>query len=361
MAVVVTPMAQQEFWRGKRVLLTGHTGFIGSWLFYWLQRWGAVTLGYALPPHTNPSFFNLLQLDNQGQHYFGDIRDFSLLRERVLDFQPDIILHLAAQALVRQAHADPLDTFTTNVNGTLQLLEIAREIPKLKAVLVFTTDKVYENIEVPRGYREDDRLGGLEPYGASKACAEIVAQSYWHAYFKNRGVPIATLRAGNVIGGGDWSQDRLIPDAVRAFAANQPVTLRHPQSVRPWQHVLEPCAAILRMVEYMTNQQTPFFGLNIGPDAAEAKTVGWVMDEFTAAWQRAGGNPETWRHQPDNSVYEAKLLLLDNALARHNLGWQPRWDTQTAIARTAEWYACWLRGGDIGAFTAQQFDEFLSV
>jgi CDP-glucose 4,6-dehydratase len=359
MQTATAKFPKPEFWHGKKVLLTGHTGFIGGWLWYWLQQWQSEMLGYALPPVSEQNFYTLLNLNQHGQERLADIRDFNPLRQAVLDFKPDIILHLAAQALVRPAHADPLHTFTTNFNGTMQILEIAREIPNLQGVVIFTTDKVYENIETPRGYREDDRLGGFEPYGASKACAEIVTQAYWHSYFKPKGMPIATLRAGNVIGGGDWSADRLIPDAVRAFAQSQPVILRHPEAVRPWQHVLEPCQAILQLSEYIIQQQSPFFGLNIGPDAIDAKTVGWVMDEFTRAWQDKTGQTASWRHEPDNRIYEAKLLLLDNALARHNLGWQPRWSSQQAIARTAEWYAAWHANQDLNALTRTQWQDFI--
>lgn len=353
-------MTNTNFWRGKRVFITGHTGFIGGWLYYWLHQWGADLFGYALPPATDPNFFTIMGLDKIGQQDLGDIRDYQRLQRAISDFQPHIILHLAAQALVRPAFADPIDNFTTNVNGTIQLLDAARHLPALESIVVFTTDKVYENTEISRGYVETDRLGGLEPYGASKACAEIVTQSYWHSYFKPRGIPIATLRAGNVIGGGDWSQDRLIPDAARAFAKGEQVILRHPESVRPWQHVLEPCAAILRLVEYLQQNRPPFFGINIGPDAAQGKTVGWVMDEFIRAWKTATpGTSPAWQHVPDNRIYEAKLLLLDNALARHNLGLVPRWDAVQAIAHTANWYAAFYQQRDMGAITAAQWQQFL--
>ncbi|TAH37555.1 MAG: CDP-glucose 4,6-dehydratase [Alphaproteobacteria bacterium] len=350
----------KNFWLNKRVLITGHTGFIGGWLYFWLREMEVELAGFSLAPSSDPSFYDLSGIKNYGKHHIADLRDAGAVKKAISEFNPHIILHLGAQALVRPAFKDPVDTFSTNVNGTIHVLEAARECKDLQAVLIFTTDKVYENIEVQRGYGENDKLGGYEPYGASKACAEIVTSSYWHSYFKSRNIPFATLRAGNVIGGGDWSVDRLIPDAVRAFGTGQPLILRHPQSVRPWQHVLEPCYAIMRIVEETAKHRSPLLSFNIGPDARDCQTVGWIADHFVTEWNTRSKSKAEWKHVPDNSIYEAKLLMLDNRLARKTLGWNPRWTTKQAIQKTAHWYAVQHQGKNVENVTRSQIMEFIN-
>ena len=356
---MTTPI-DRKFWKSKKILLTGHTGFIGGWLYFWLNHLGADVMGYALKPTGKTNFFTSAKLAKLGKSKIGDIRDLKKFRKTVVEFQPQIILHLAAQALVRPAYADPLETLTTNIDGTANILQIARECKKLQSALIFTTDKVYENIEVPSGYREDAKLGGYEPYGASKACAEIVTSAFWHSYFKNPLIPMATLRAGNVIGGGDWSVDRLIPDAVRAFNTGKPLTLRHPEAIRPWQHVLEPCYAILLMIQQMHKKPSPLFGLNIGPDAKDCLTVGAVAESFTREWNRQSSAKAKWRHTPDDSIYEAKLLMLDNSRAKKMLSWQPRWNAEQTVRQTVAWYLAHARGENMSQFTKTQIDQFTS-
>ncbi len=353
------PNIDTNFWKNKRVFITGHTGFIGGWLFFWLHKLGADLTGYALAPNSNPNFYDIAGLKKIGKHYIADICNFQKLADAIAAAKPDIILHLAAQALVRPAFKDPVDTFATNVNGTIHLLEAARACPSLQSALIFTTDKVYENIEIESGYIENDRLGGYEPYGASKACAEIVVSSYWHSYFKNPLLPMATLRAGNVIGGGDWSEDRLVPDAVRAFGDNLPLVLRHPESIRPWQHVLEPCYAILRMIEHMHHKREQLFSLNIGPDAKDCLTVGQVSDMLVGEWNKQLSAAVKWKHTPDDKIYEAKLLMLNNTLARKKLNWQPRWDAKQTVRNTVAWYAAHRAGENMAEFTAAQIQTFI--
>lgn len=354
------PHINNQFWKNKRVFITGHTGFIGGWLSFWLHDLGAELAGYALAPNSDPNFYGLTNLSGKGQQHIADIRDAATLKKTIMDFDPHIVLHLAAQALVRPAFKTPADTFSTNITGTINLLDAVRACKNLMAALIFTTDKVYHNTEIQSGYREDAALGGYEPYGASKACAEIVTQSYWHSYFKNPLVPMATLRAGNVIGGGDWSVDRLIPDAVRAFTSGAELVLRRPESVRPWQHVLEPCYAIMRMVEHMADQKPPLYSLNIGPNANDSHTVGSIADRFVAAWNSELNARAAWKHVPDHAIYEATLLKLDNHLAKKMIGWQPRWNIDDTIRHTVAWYAAHRRGENMEMVTRQQISDFIN-
>ena len=349
----------EGFWRGRRVFLTGHTGFKGGWLTALLHRLGAQVTGYALAPEPGPSLFATARIGElTAASYIADIRTGAALTAAMGDAQPSIVLHLAAQALVGRARAEPAETFDTNVMGTVRLLDAVRATPSVEAVVVVTSDKVYDNLEWPWAYRETDRLGGKEPYGASKAACEIVLQAYRHSYFLgDRPVPIASARAGNVIGGGDWAQGRLIPDAIRAFASGEPLIARNPAAVRPWQHVLEPLAGYLRLARALTEGLLlPLDGgLNFGPAAEDAWPVARVIDAVARRW----GDGAAWRQAPGVQPYEARLLEVDSARARAVLGWTPKWRLEAGLDRTVDWYRAVQDGEDPRAVTLRQIEEHL--
>lgn len=353
-APIPRPLPDASFWKNKRVFLTGHTGFIGGWLTLWLHDLGAKVHGFSLVPESKPNFFTLCNLDRLCDSEINDIRARETLEKSLKKFKPDIVLHLAAQALVRPAFKNPVDTLSTNVMGTAHMLEAMRHTPSVKAGVIFTTDKVYENTEVNRGYLENDRLGGYEPYGVSKACAEMITGSYWHSYFKGK-LGLATIRAGNVIGGGDWAEDRLIPDAVRAFTKGKPLEIRHPEAIRPWQHVLEPCYAILLLCEKMAKDTQHLRHYNIGPDESEAKNVGWIADNMVERWK----GKAAWNHAKSDSIYEAKLLTLNNSLAKKELNWHPVWSTAKTMDYTVDWYKAWDGGDEMDDFSRAQLERFL--
>lgn len=330
------------FWRGRRIFVTGHTGFKGSWLVAWLHRLGAVTRGYALPPATEPSMFAALDLAEFCDHREGDVRDAARLREALVEFAPEVVMHLAAQPLVRASYEDPAGTWATNVMGTAHLLEAVRACPTVRVVVVVTSDKCYENLEVARGYRETDRLGGRDPYSASKAAVEQLCDSWRRSFFApearngHAGV-LATVRAGNVLGGGDWAADRLIPDAVRAFADGREVRLRFPDATRPWQHVVEPLRGYLVLAQAAWHGGAAFGrAYNFGPRDADIHAVRRVMDEFVQRW----GPPARWTVEgaQNGQPHEARLLHLDCARAEAELGWTPRTDLAAALDLTVEWY-----------------------
>jgi len=327
---------EEQFWWGKRVFLTGHTGFKGSWLWLWLSELGALTRGYALAPETTPSMFVAAALERRGEHLLGDIRDAARLRASMREFQPQIVIHMAAQPLVRRSYREPLETFATNVQGTANLLDACRELPDLRSVVVVTTDKCYENRESLEPYREGDRLGGRDPYSASKACAEIVSAAFRQSYFAGSHTAIATARAGNVFGGGDYSEDRLIPDAVRAYQAGTSLTVRNPGALRPWQHVVDPLAGYLMLARALFETGEPFAApFNFGPLAGQQIRVADVIEGFTRIW----GDGARWLHEPESrTVHEAGLLLLDSTRARTELGWQPQARLDTALCHTVAWY-----------------------
>lgn len=323
-----------SFWAGRRVLLTGHTGFKGSWLAFWLQRMGAHVTGLSLAPLTTPNLHDLLGLPLQIDGRIGDIRDFRFVADVVAAARPEVVLHLAAQALVRRSYLQPLETFASNVMGTTNVLESLRQAPSTRVAIMVTTDKVYRNREWLYPYREDDHLGGHDPYSASKAATELVVASYRDSFLREAGVAVASARAGNVIGGGDWSEDRLIPDAVRAWQSGATLEIRRPESVRPWQHVLEPLSAYLVLAEQLWQQPELAAAYNFGPDSADAASVRSVIEQARQAYGRGSVQ---WGDATEGP-HEADLLMLDNSLSRHRLGIAPRWTLSAAVTRTMSWY-----------------------
>lgn len=349
-------------WQGVSVFVTGHTGFKGGWLSLWLSDLGANVHGYSLAPPTDPNFFtaasvaSILASDTR-----ADIRDLARLQEELERARPKVVFHLAAQPLVRGSYAEPIETLDVNVIGTAKVLEAARSVDSVRAVVVVTTDKVYENREWPYAYRENEPLGGRDPYSASKAAAEIVTASYRASFFSGRGhtARIATARAGNVIGGGDWAADRLIPDCLRAFAGDQPVSLRNPSSARPWQHVLEPVSGYTRLAEQLVGGEGEKYARawNFGPDERGNASVGDVARATAGEW----GSSAVVRHDDaGNHPHEAGLLLLDSGLARRELDWEPRWSLADTLARTVHWHKAWLAGEDMRSFSLNQIRDYLA-
>ena len=342
METMVSTRPNAEFWRGKRVLLTGHTGFKGGWLALWLDRLGAQVTGLALAPSTTPSLFEAARLAALCEHHVVDVRDAAGVAAVVRQARPEIVLHLAAQPLVRASYRDPIATFATNVMGTAHLMDSLRGQGDLRVAVVVTTDKVYANREWAYPYREHDALGGHDPYSASKAATELVAASYRDAFLKSQGVAVATARAGNVIGGGDWSEDRLIPDAVRAWQSGATLQIRRPHAIRPWQHVLDPLAGYLRLAERLWDDPALASAYNFGPRTDEAATVGSVIKLAREAF----GHGETQFGDGSDGPHEAGWLALDVALARVTLGVSSRWGLAEAVQRTMLWYRRLAEGAD---------------
>jgi CDP-glucose 4,6-dehydratase len=343
-----------DAWQGRRVLVTGHTGFKGGWLSLWLEHLGAKVIGYALPPPSMPSLFETTRLADVVDHRLGDLRDLEHLSMLMQQSRPEVVLHLAAQAIVREGYRDPIGTLTSNVVGTMNVLEAVRGCESVRALLVITSDKCYRNQEWLWPYRESDALGGRDPYSASKACAEIVA-SAWRDSFLAERVQVATARAGNVIGGGDWAADRLVPDALRAWQAGRTLHVRNPAAVRPWQHVLEPLAGYLQLTEgLLRGEQAGAW--NFGPDAAEMLPVAGLLDRLALAW----GESATWQAEVGEQPHEAHLLTLDSSQARTLLGWRPRYGIQEALEKTVDWQRAWLSGADMRAFTLKQIEDYMA-
>lgn len=335
-------LPRADFWHGKRVLLTGHTGFKGAWLALWLQRLGAEVTGIALSPATQPSLFALLGTKPWMPSHTCDIRDAQALKSLMRAARPEIVLHLAAQALVRASYQRPLETFGTNVMGTANLLDALRDVDSARVVVAVTTDKVYQNREWHYPYREDDALGGHDPYSASKAATELVIASYRASFLGTAGVAVASARAGNVIGGGDWSEDRLIPDTVRAWQGGRPLLIRHPQATRPWQHVLEPLAGYLALARQLWDQPALAGAYNLGPHSHEVASVEKVVKLASSPHEYCEVSYENIINKP----HEAGWLALETAKARSVLGVQPRWPLAEAVRRTMAWYRAQHAGGD---------------
>jgi CDP-glucose 4,6-dehydratase len=345
-------VTSSAFWRGKRVFLTGHTGFKGAWLALWLADLGAEVIGYSLPPPTEPSLFDVARVKSRLRHLEGDVRDEAKLALAVAEARPDIVFHMAAQSLVRLSYDEPVATYATNVMGTVHLLEAVRRSEGVRAVVCVTSDKCYENRETSRPYREGDAMGGHDPYSSSKGCAELVTSAYRRSFFAGPDrAAVATARAGNVIGGGDWARDRLVPDLLNGFAAGVSPLVRFPSAVRPWQHVLEPLAGYLRLAEALwAGEPGAADGWNFGPDEGDARPVGWIADRLAALW----GGGAAWETTGEPQPHEAHVLRLDCAKARRQLGWRPVWALDEALSQTVAWRRALDEGSDMADFTLHQ-------
>ncbi|KJV29626.1 CDP-glucose 4,6-dehydratase [Aquitalea magnusonii] len=347
-----------NFWQGKRVLLTGHTGFKGSWLSLWLQAMGSEIRGIALPPPTEPSLFECADVASGLDHQICDIRDCDRLQVLFSEFAPEIVIHMAAQPLVRLSYQQPMETYATNVMGTVHVLEAARRAGTVKAIVNVTTDKCYENREWAWGYRENEPMGGFDPYSNSKGCAELVSSAYRQSFLKAEGIALATARAGNVIGGGDWAADRLVPDILRALEQNQPVQIRNPYAIRPWQHVLEPLSGYLLLAQHLYEHGQAYAeGWNFGPRDEDAKPVQWIVEELCKIW----GNGASWSLQPGTHPHEANYLKLDISKARQQLDWAPRWNLATALSSIVDWHKTWRQRGDMRAHCLDQITQYQTI
>lgn len=351
-----------SFWFSKKVLITGHTGFKGSWLSLWLQQLGAEVTGYALPPPSNPSLFEFVKVAQGMTSVIGDIRDGKQLTKVMVQAKPDIVIHMAAQPLVRYSYADPVETYSTNVMGTVHLLEAVRQTSSVCAVVNVTSDKCYQNKEWMWGYRENEPIGGFDPYSNSKGCAELITEAYRNSFFnKESHTAIATARAGNVIGGGDWATDRLIPDVLRAIECAQSVKIRNPQSIRPWQHVLEPLNGYLALAEKLYTEGQAFAeAFNFGPAEEDAKPVQWIVEHLTQSW----GNGARWHLDSGTHPHEAHYLKLDCSKARVMLGWQPHWNLSQALQAIIVWHkahSAQQSSTEMRSLCLQQIKEYSEV
>lgn len=350
------------FWKGKKVLLTGHTGFKGSWMALWLQSLGANVIGYSLPPLTKPNLFEIASIAERMTSEIGDIRDLEHFKRVIATYRPEVIIHMAAQSLVRYSYLNPVETYTTNVIGTVNVLEAIRLQANVRAVVIVTSDKCYRNEEWHWGYRENEPMGGHDPYSSSKGCAELVASAYRDSYFSEKnfsvhGVAVATARAGNVIGGGDWSEDRLIPDIMRAVIARKAVVIRNPNAIRPWQHVLEPLEGYLLLAEKLYKEGPKYAeGWNFGPDE-DSKAVSWIVDQLVQLW----GENASWELDQGTHPHEANYLKLDCSKAKMKLEWVPRINLKLALNWVAEWYKAYNQNEDMRKFTEIQIARFNSV
>lgn len=347
-----------SFWYGKTVFVTGHTGFKGGWSAHWLSELGACVHGYALDPPTEPNFFTETNLQERlVSSNSGDIRDLALLTKAIHQSKPEIIIHMAAQPLVRESYKTPVETFSANVMGTVNVLEASRRVGTVKAIVNITTDKCYENKEWIWPYRENDPLGGHDPYSASKACAELVAAAYRSSFLSEADIQLASVRAGNVIGGGDWATDRLIPDVLRALDDGEILKIRSPNAVRPWQHVLEPLSGYLMLAEHLYQQGEPFADAwNFGPNEEDARSVGWIVSQLC---ERIPG--ARWESEMTKQPHEAGLLKLDSSKAKTHLDWAPRWDLETALKKTVEWHQAWRNGEDMMVFSSKQIQTYTNA
>lgn len=350
----------RDFWKGRKVFVTGHTGFKGVWLCIWLDSLGADVTGYALDPPTEPNLFDLSGIGSRITSLRGDVRDLESLSRSVRDASPEIVIHMAAQPLVRDSYLDPVTTYATNVMGTVNLLEAVRKASGIRAVLNVTTDKCYENREWIWGYRENEPMGGYDPYSNSKACSELVTSAYRSSFFnpdgyRSHGVALASARAGNVIGGGDWARDRLVPDIVRALEANEKVHIRNPHAIRPWQHVLEPLSGYLLLAQRLWEDGPRYVGgWNFGPYDEDARSVEWIVKEMCGKWGTGAGYEVAAGEHP----HEARFLKLDCTKARVELGWRPRWNLEKSLERVVSWARAHTSGEDLCRVCLEQIDEY---
>ncbi|MFH1026951.1 MAG: CDP-glucose 4,6-dehydratase [Pseudomonadota bacterium] len=351
------------FWKGKRVFLTGHTGFKGSWLSIWLHLLGADVTGYALEPPTDPSLYELAGVGDLVTSVIADVRDMERLKSEMFEASPDIVIHMAAQPLVRDSYKIPVETYAINVMGTVHLLEAVRSCPSVKAVVNVTTDKCYENREWVWGYRENEPMGGHDPYSSSKGCSELVTAAYCSSYFNpadyaDHGVAVASARAGNVIGGGDWASDRLIPDIIRAILAGEPVFIRNPSAIRPWQHVLEPLSGYLLLARKLFESGVDYAGgWNFGPSDEDARPVEWIVKRLCQQW----GNVARYEIDSGDHPHEARYLKLDCSKARAELGWQPRWSLEHSLDSIISWNHAYRRQADLRNECIQQINDYQAV
>jgi CDP-glucose 4,6-dehydratase len=354
-------MIDASFWQGKRVFITGHTGFKGSWLTLWLHSMGAVLKGFSLNPPTEPSLYQCAAVNSVIDSTIGDIRDFDKLYSAINEFKPEIVFHMAAQPLVRLSYDEPIETYSTNVMGTVHLLEAVKRVGGVKAVINITSDKCYENREWVWGYRENEAMGGYDPYSNSKGCAELVASSYRNSFFNEKdygkhGVALASVRAGNVIGGGDWAKDRLIPDILRSFENQQTVIIRNPHAIRPWQHVLEPLSGYIIIAQRLYSEGPAFAeGWNFGPREDDAMPVQFIVETMVKIW----GDDAAWQLDGADHPHEAHYLKLDCSKARSRLQWQPRWDLVETLGRIVRWHKAWIAGEDMLVLTQREINEYM--
>jgi CDP-glucose 4,6-dehydratase len=345
-----------DFWKGRRVFVTGHTGFKGGWMVTWLKKMGAVVKGYSLEPNAKLSLFDVANVGEGVESEIGDIRNLDCLKKSILNFAPEIVIHMAAQALVRHSYQDPIGTYQTNIMGTVNLLESIRSCHSVRAVVNVTTDKCYENKEWVWAYRESEPMGGHDPYSSSKGCSELITSAYRASFFdSNSQISLASARAGNVIGGGDWSADRLIPDALIAFEKNEPVIIRNPMANRPWQHALEPICGYLMLAEklYMAGSQFAE-GWNFGPKDEDSKSVNEVLNLLVKAWP----DDASWISDDAVQPHEAQLLKLDISKAKAKLKWEPRWDLDTALKSTVDWHQAWMAGENMEKVSLSQISDY---
>ena len=344
-----------EFWQGKRVFLTGHTGFKGSWLSLWLQSMGAQLYGYALTPPTVPALFDEARVAQGMVSIVGDLRDYACLFRALKESRAEIVIHMAAQPLVRLSYDQPIETYATNVLGTVHVLEAIRLVGGVRAVINVTTDKCYENKEWVWGYREDEPMGGYDPYSNSKGCSELVTSAYHRSFFQKTDTALASARAGNVIGGGDWALDRLVPDVLRGFEKQEPAIIRNPYSTRPWQHVLEPLSGYLALAQKLYEQgQSYAEAWNFGPNEDDAKSVQWIVEELVKHW----GNGASWSLDPSDNPHEATCLKLDISKVKSRLNWHPRWSLETALEKITTWHQAWLDHENVQAMCLSQIQQY---
>ncbi|HWQ89005.1 MAG TPA: CDP-glucose 4,6-dehydratase [Desulfitobacteriaceae bacterium] len=351
---------KQQFWKGKKVLVTGHTGFKGSWLTIWLKMLGAEVSGYALKPLTTQDNFVVAGLDRKINHRIGDVRNYEQLLQCFYEAPPEIVFHLAAQPLVRESYSNPKSTYDINVGGTVNVLECCRQVESVRVIVNVTTDKCYDNKEWVWGYRENDRLGGYDPYSSSKACSELVTEAYRKSFFNpgsfsTHGKSLASARAGNVFGGGDWQADRIVPDSIRHLERGEPIIVRSPHAIRPWQHVLEPLSGYLLLAEKMAgNPSAHAEGWNFGPEDSSFLSVGALVDNIVKIWGEG-----SWQgHSNPAALHEANLLKLDINKAKSLLGWSPQWNIEKAVAETVSWYKQY-RSGDMYNLCCQQITDYM--